>query len=238
MKNISLIILTVFILSSCGPTNDMWEVENHGVLREIMQEQKIGANADLKDFENMPNLYALGALEGLSGEILIVDGKPFNGIANQGNLVFDKSFDKKATLLVSSQVDEWEIITLKETFKNLKELQAMILAQGKATGIDVLKPFPFMIKGDFQRIDWHVINAKEAKSQNHEAYKTAGLNGSEAYTDARILGFYSSQHEGIFTHHGSYVHLHFLSADESTMGHVDELVQLGVVELFLPKKKK
>lgn len=238
MKKIYLIILSVITLSACGPTNDMWEVKNYGVLREIMQEQKIGANADLKDFKNMPNLYALGALEGLSGEVLILDGEPFNGITNQGTLVFDKSFDKKATLLVSSQVDEWEVITLKETFNNLKELQVVILAQGKMAGINVTAPFPFMIKGDFQTIDWHVINAKEAEAQNHEAYKSAGLSGSEAYTGAQILGFYSAQHEGIFTHHGSYVHLHFLSSDKSTMGHVDELIQQGVVELFLPKRKK
>lgn len=237
MKKIHLLILPLITLFACKTTEEGWEVKNYGVLREIMQEQKIGANADLKDFENMPNLYALGALEGLSGEILILNGEPYNGLANQGRLVFDKSFDKKATLLVSSQVDEWEIITLKETFNNLKELQAVISAQGKAAGIDVLKPFPFMIKGNFQSIDWHVINAKEAEAQNHEAYKKAGLKGSEEGTDTQILGFYSSQHEGIFTHHGSYLHLHFLSADESTMGHVDELVQNGVFELFLPKNK-
>lgn len=238
MRNIYLIILAALTLFACDGTKGGWEVKIQGVLREIMQEQKIGANADLKDFKNISDLYALGALEGLSGEILILDGEPFNGVANQGTLVFDKSFDQKATLLVSSQVEEWEMITIKENFNNLQELQAVILAQGKMAGINITEPFPFMIKGDFQRINWHVINAKEAEAQNHEAYKRAGLSGSEAYVDAQILGFYSAQHEGIFTHHGSYVHLHFLSSDESIMGHVDDLEQRGVFELFLPKKKK
>lgn len=238
MKKIYLTLLIVVTLLACESDKNVWKVENHGVLREIMQEQKIAANADLKDFENAPDLFALGALEGLSGEILILNSKPFNGMANQGTLVFDKSFDQKATLLVSSQVAEWEIITIKETFNNLKELQGLVLAQAEMAGIDVAQPFPFRIKGDFQRINWHVINAKEAEEQNHAAFKKAGLSGSGTYAEAEVLGFYSTQHEGIFTHHGSYLHLHFLSGDQFTMGHVDDIEQSGVIELYLPKTKK
>lgn len=237
MKNFYLIISITVIVSACGSGNDNWKVENHGVLREIMREQKIDANADLKDYDNLPNLYALGALEGLAGEVLVLNGRPLNSMARNGSLVFDKSFDQKATLLVASRVKSWETLSIKAPFNNLQELQTLIAKEAAAYGIKTSEPFPFMLKGDFQSIAWHVINAKEAEEQSHEAFKKAGLKGESSFQSAKVLGFYSEQHEGIFTHHGSYLHMHFINSDETVMGHVDDLVNDVEFELWLPKIK-
>lgn len=230
-------MLSVLILSACDSSNSDWQVENHGVLREIMREQKINANADLKDYDNLANLYALGALEGLAGEILVMDGRPLNSMAKSGVLVFDKSFDQKATLLVSSQVKNWERISLKAKVNNLQELQTLIAKEAAAYGLNISEPFPFMLTGDFQSIAWHVINAKEAQEQSHEAFKKAGLKGESSFQSAKVLGFYSEQHEGIFTHHGSFLHMHFINSDETIMGHVDDLVNDVEFELLLPRMK-
>lgn len=230
-------MLSVLILSACDSGISEWEVENHGVLREIMREQKIDANADLKDYRGRANLYALGALEGLAGEVLILNGRPLNSMAQNGSLVFDKSFDQKATLLISSQVKDWETINVKAAINNLEELQTLIAKEAAAYGLNTSEAFPFMLKGDFQSITWHVINAKEAEEQSHEAYKKAGLKGNDGFQSAKVLGFYSEQHEGIFTHHGSYLHMHFINSDETIMGHVDDLVNDIEFELLLPKMK-
>ena len=50
--------------------------------------------------------------------------------------------------------------------------------------------------------------------------------------DVAILGFFSTAHQGIFTHHDSYVHMHLITKDASKMGHLDEL-EIGQMKLFL-----
>lgn len=214
------------------------EVSHYGVLREIMMEQKLEANADLGDLRDTPNLYALGALEGLAGEILILDSQPLNGLASKGELSFDKTFDRKATLLVSAQVPAWQELSLQLEPVNLAELQTIVKDAAKQLSIDTEEAFPFMIKGSLKQVDWHVINAAEAEIQNHDAYKKAGLQGESQEIKGELLGFYSEKHEGVFTHHGSYLHMHFVNADETEMGHVDELMIEGEIVLLFPETKR
>jgi acetolactate decarboxylase len=237
---ISLMLLLglALLLSGCSPEKKAVTVAHYGVLREIMMEQKIGPNADLRDFADQSNLYALGALEGLSGEILILEGRPLNSLASSGELVFDRTFDRKATLLVAAEVDAWQEITLELESAGLAELETSIREAAAQRSINTEEAFPFLLKGDFQTIDWHVINAAEAEAQNHEAYKKAGLSGKSENEEGQVLGFYSEKHEGIFTHHGSYLHMHFINSGETLMGHVDGLVVSGSVSLFLPDNQK
>ncbi len=221
-----------------GQEGDKGVVTHYGVLREIMREQKIGANANLKDFASAKHLYALGALEGLSGEILIVDGKPFHGLAKKGEVIIDKGFDKKATLLVAAEVSEWSEVSIPLKVEDLKDLASEIARIAQERGFDTSKAFPFQLKGIVSQLEWHIINATEAKEQSHDAFKEAGLKGIERSQSVEILGFYSENHQGIFTHHGSFLHLHFKDSDGTKMGHVDQLSINGDIVLMLPKTNK
>jgi acetolactate decarboxylase len=50
------------------------------------------------------------------------------------------------------------------------------------------------------------------------------------------LGFYSQQHQTIFTHHDTNLHLHLISADRLTMGHLETITfEPKKVQLFLPE---
>ena len=51
--------------------------------------------------------------------------------------------------------------------------------------------------------------------------------------EAEIIGFFSTNHEGVFTHHDSNIHLHLITKDLSMMGHLDEIESL---KLYVPKK--
>ena len=48
-----------------------------------------------------------------------------------------------------------------------------------------------------------------------------------------IVGFFSTQHKGIFTHHDSYLHLHLITRDRTKMGHLDD-VEFDEMKLYLP----
>jgi acetolactate decarboxylase len=49
-----------------------------------------------------------------------------------------------------------------------------------------------------------------------------------------VVGFFSTEHKGIFTHHDSFLHMHLISSDEKEMGHLDEL-EIESMKLYLPK---
>ena len=48
-----------------------------------------------------------------------------------------------------------------------------------------------------------------------------------------IIGFYSQKHQGVFTHHDSYLHLHLITKDGRWMGHLDR-VSFQDMQLLLP----
>jgi acetolactate decarboxylase len=50
-----------------------------------------------------------------------------------------------------------------------------------------------------------------------------------------IIGFFSTEHKGVFTHHDSFLHLHLITKDERKMGHLD-MAEFNEMELYLPKK--
>ena len=53
--------------------------------------------------------------------------------------------------------------------------------------------------------------------------------------DAEITGFFSTEHQTIFTHHSNFLHMHLITDDLLQMGHVDELkIDSKKIMLFLP----
>jgi len=61
------------------------------------------------------------------------------------------------------------------------------------------------------------------------------VNYSLENESVEIVGFFSTEHQGVFTHHDSFLHMHLISQDESKMGHIDSL-EIDEMSLFLPKK--
>jgi acetolactate decarboxylase len=50
----------------------------------------------------------------------------------------------------------------------------------------------------------------------------------------QIVGFFSREHQGIFTHHDTFMHLHLLCKSQNLMGHLDA-VRFSRMQLLLPK---
>lgn len=49
-----------------------------------------------------------------------------------------------------------------------------------------------------------------------------------------IVGFFSTAHKGVYTHHDSFVHMHIITKDERMMGHLDA-IDMETMVLYLPK---
>ena len=127
----------------------------------------------------------------------------------------------------------WDI----ESQKFLKQFEDFLEYTALKAEIDTSKPFPFMIEGHIRKINWHVVNWNE-NNVNHsrEAHMASGLNGIVVEENVEIIGFYSKDHKGVFTHHNANWHMHFRAKDQNLAGHLDDLLLGEYMTLKLPKQ--
>jgi acetolactate decarboxylase len=211
------------------------EVQYFGALRNMMRDSDISAKVDLAEFSKKKHLYALGAIENLKGEIQIFDGKPFNTYAKNNQVEFDYSFEKKATLLVASIVEEWVEISIPDSIKSYDELELFIESTASLNHINTEEPFPFLLEGNVASMGWHVIDWEDGDTEHScEKHKTKGPNGQLENVDAEMIGFYSKHHHTIFTHHSTNMHIHMKSDELMLAGHVDHLTIADDMVLHLP----
>lgn len=216
-----------------------FQVAHFGALKNFMHKNDLSAKADLRAFSSKPHLYALGALENLKGEILILDGQAHVSYELDGQLIIDSSFEHQASLLVASKVSGWVELDIPKKVNSKTELEQFVAEKAKQIGIDVEKPFPFMLKGKLRSASWHVINWPEGDSQHsHEKHKNSGPHGTTENEMVEVLGFYSAHHHAVFTHHTTNMHMHVLIPAQNISGHLDDLVIKQGVKLLLPEHKK
>lgn len=229
------IILTAFT-TFAFITSEKYKVEFKGALKNMMHKGDLSAKASLSDYKNIEHLYALGAIENLKGEVLILDGKPSNTMVINNALEFDNTFDKKACLLVYASVSKWKSISIPDKIITYEQFEKHIAKTAKKNNIDITKPFPFLIEGTAKSFDWHVINWKDGDTKHsHEKHIASGLQGTITDTKVNMLGFYSDSHHAIFTHHTTNMHIHVKTTDNKLAGHVDGLTLGKGMILKLPE---
>jgi len=245
MKHSIIFIALSFLFFACEtpeveskkPTNvsSKFEVKYFGALKNMMHKGDLSAKADLSDFENTEHFYALGALENLKGEIQIIDGESFTTFVQDSALRFDKSFDRKASLLVYAIVENWERSEIPDDIETYEQLEKYIASTAEKKGINIHEPFPFMVLGTAKSFDWHVINWKDGDMEHsHEKHVSSGLNGTIENRKVALLGFYSDAHHTIFTHHTTNMHVHVKTSDSKIAGHIDGLTLGKGMVLKLP----
>jgi acetolactate decarboxylase len=237
------LFLVLLLTSACHrrqappPTIATPEVRTWGTLREVVHEGLVGEKVSLPDVV-APHVYAVGALAGLAGEIMALDGTAY--VAQPGGdaaLVSIPSQPMGATLLVAATVPAWRDAVLPAAAANAAALDDAVEAAARAAGLDPAKPFPFLIVGDVDA-SWHVLRGPVDghAGGGHEAHMRNAVTGKVSGVRATLVGFFSLHHQGVFTHMGQRTHLHVITDDRKTMGHVDEIAVPAGVVLRLPAR--
>lgn len=226
--------------SSHGPDSVRLGVplQQYGTMRSVMREGSTEARAALRDWSG-PNTVAVGAIEGLDGEITIVDGETWVSRVRDGRVVTsgpDVGPRDQATLLVASPVQHWRTIRLDAPATGA-DLEAAIERAAALHGMNTSQPFPFILSGTAASLDMHIINGFCPHSGGEAAAEREPrrITLAEA-TPVTIVGFYARDSQGVLTHHGTSVHAHaILEGQEGRMtGHIDSVgVQAGAT-LRLP----
>lgn len=241
-KILFLFVFSLFLSAACAKVDKPsmqshpYVIEYQGAMREMFETGDIGGKLSLASLKNRPHLYALGPLENLSGEITVWDGVPYISFIRDNSVSVVTSHEHKAIFLVWTQVETWRDVSIPATIRTSADLEKFINQSAANARIDS-KPFPFLIRGNAARVDWHINNyAAEGNGkitrENHDQAKFKGIIENQS---VEILGFYSSKHQGIFTHHATNTHSHLRTASGDFVGHLDDIVLGENMTLFLPQ---
>lgn len=204
-----------------------------GSLREV-HGGDVSGKVPLLQFAGKQNLYAVGPAADLDGEVTAIGGKIYIARVRHGDVRTDGDLSTMASFLVWAEVPAWKpAVQLGTRTNSHAQLEKQIEALAIKAGIDTSKPFPFKMEGVFDSVDYHILVPK--KHQQVQAGHGDGAKKVSARSaDAEIIGFFSRNHEGVFTHKGSFAHLHVVERNGNS-GHVDEISASQNIRVFFPQ---
>ncbi|MBD8018122.1 acetolactate decarboxylase [Kaistella pullorum] len=210
------------------------DVKVIGQMKNVMWKGELFGNIHLDTIANRKNLYGFGPVEYLAGEILIIDGKSYKStVTSDAAMKVEETYDIKAPFFAYANISDWSEQSLPETVQNLEQLETYLDSITK----DSPRPFMFKLKGTVEQATVHIVNLPEGSkvSSPDEAHQ-GQVNYKLQNEKADIIGFFSTKHKAIFTHHDTFLHMHLITKDRRQLGHLDEVTfKPGTVKLYLPK---
>ena len=230
-----LLALTIFTLTSNSSIaqQNSGEVKIVGEMKNVMWKGQLSGNINLDTLTNKTHLYGLGPVEYLRGEILIVDGKSYKSTVVSGKTMkVEETYDLKAPFFGYAVISKWTEHELPDSVQSIPQLETYL----DQTTKNAPRPFMFKLSGTVEEATIHVVNLPEGSkvSSPDEAHK--GQKNYELKNEqSEIIGFFSTEHKAIFTHHDTFLHMHLITTDRLKMGHLDKVVfKKGTVKLYLP----
>ncbi|OYQ46924.1 alpha-acetolactate decarboxylase [Flavobacterium cyanobacteriorum] len=202
-------------------------------MKNVMWGGRLEGTIDLDTIADREHLYGLGPVEGLRGEVIVVDGKAYkSAVVSATAMTIEETFRIKAPFFVHAWVRQWKEYRLPATVKTMRSLEAYL--DSLAANVD--KPFVFRMAGIVNEASVHVVNLPEGATVSSPAEAHRGqVSYAASRKPAEIIGFFSRNHQSVFTHHDTYMHLHLITADKTLMGHLDSIsFSPDTMKLFLP----
>ncbi|QGN24312.1 acetolactate decarboxylase [Elizabethkingia anophelis] len=239
MTNSKVIALGIIVLSSLiGFDVKAQESTNipkiSGAMKNVMWKGQLYGTIHLDTIASKQHLYGLGPVEYLSGEILIFDGIAYKStVVSATEMIVTTDYNLKAPFFVHANIEQWEEHILPDSIQSIQQLENYLdeLTQSAQ------RPFMFKMNGVVKSATIHIVNLPKGSKVNspEEAHK-GKTNYFLKEENVDILGFFSTEHKSILTHHDTYVHLHLITADKKQMGHLDDVVfKQGTMKIYLPK---
>lgn len=191
----------------------------------------------LNDALSGSSSYGLGALSELRGEFLVIGGNAMLVYPTETALPrvvashHGHGTNETATLLVAADVPAWREFPITKDVPSA-ELEGWIRSSAEAAGVDVSRPFPFLLRGVFRNVGWHVADGTRVEPGMRP--DTNAQHGTIVEGEGTVVGFYSTQHQGVFTMMGENTHMHMVLSDHTVLGHVRALDVASGGVLSLP----
>lgn len=176
----------------------------------------------IEELGDLTGINAVGPVANLDGEITIMDGDLYVSRVRGDDVVTEADARAGAAFLVWAKVDRWmDPISLGEAIGNHGELESRVASLARQMGLNTEVPFPFLIKGSVESMQWHVL-APFSDEQVDTHHLDAALKIASESEQVQLVGFFSTSHQGVFTHRNSHAHIHVVTSRGHT-GHVDRI---------------
>ena len=236
MMNFKAIIpgLAILTLSACSSdAQQANKIQIVGQMKNVMWKGELYGTINLDTIANRKNLYGLGPVEYLAGEILIIDGKSYRStVVSDTKMKVEETYDLKAPFFGYENIPNWKEQNLPDSIQTIHELEVYI---DKLTKNSV-RPFMFKLSGVVEQATIHIVNLPKGSKvsspdQAHKGQVNYQLNDEQV----DIIGFFSTEHKAIFTHHDTNLHMHLITTDKQKMGHLDKVMfKKGGMKGYLP----
>jgi acetolactate decarboxylase len=204
-----------------------------GSQRQTIMTGDRAAHLDLQTLKGRPHLYGIGPIQGLTGEVTIADSRPSLARVGADHLVHvTESFEAGVPFFVWAEVPAWQTQDMPDlpTYANVESFVGQAGAKAGLT-----QAFPFVMTGRPELIDFHIVNATPDTPPGMEAHQKIQIPFGLRGQDVKLVGFWSSQHQGVFTPMGTNIHTHFQTLDNKVSGHVQGLKLARGMTMSLPK---
>ena len=140
---INVLILTIFTLTNCNSkiqqTNN--KVKIVGEMKNVMWKGQLYGNIDLDTIANKNNLYELGPIENLAGEIMIIEGKSYKStVASDNSMIVEETYSLKSPFFGYANITNWTEQTLPDSTQTAMQLEQYL------DNITASYPRPFLFK--------------------------------------------------------------------------------------------
>lgn len=229
---------------------------HHGNFQRMVHSGDTEGQVALAALPQQPGTWGVGALAGLQGEIVQVDGRLLVSLGSdaQGRTLAPAA-DAQAVLFAGGPVQAWHAVTLPQAMDQ-PVFEAFVQAQATALGIAAGQPFVFRVDGQFPHLLWHVVTGAAPAGAGHGGHGAGagkgghgghGASGGHANdrsdmrlfrqpgASGQLVGVYSGAAlEGVVSHPGERFHVHYADAGATVSGHVDRYSVAAGAVLRLP----
>lgn len=206
-----------------------------GAMKNAMHKGEIAGIINIDTITNKQHLYGLGPIEFLTGEIMLINGKGYTSmVVNDTTMKVTETFAMKAPFFGYANIDSWTEKNIHDSIITLHQLETFL----DHTTKDYPQPYFFKLTATVDSASVHIVNLpKGTKVSTPEEAHQGQRNFTIKNKSVELLGFFSTEHKAIFTHHDTFVHIHLMTDDRQQMGHLEQLnIKKGTAKLYLPKQ--
>lgn len=228
------------VSTSPGPTPP--EVETYGTIRALTEKRDLAPKITLGELQKSSNVYGLGSLSDLRGEITLLDSvawlayPPEAGAAPR--VVSSLQSSETAAFLAVSHVPPaaWHAVGLERALTS-DQLQAtiekLLPPARKKKGA---RPFPFRVEGHFQNVTVAIVDGRllPPGAKGEAALEKANVLQAFRDVDGTLVGFYSPKEGAPFNHAHQRLHVHVVIPHNQATGHAQSFVIAPGASVLFP----
>jgi len=233
------VLLAALLGTALAAADAAFALVVHGHFKRMVHSGNTAGQVRLAALPQAPGRWGVGALAGLEGEIVQLDGRLLvsRGSDAQGRTAAARDGDQ-AVLFAGMQVAAWHAVPLPREM-DAAAFEAFLLEQARARGIDTEQAFPFLVEGRYPQLLWHVVTGAGGGHGGHGGHANT-RSGQRVFDEpgatGRLVAVYSGGRlEGVVSHPGERLHLHYVDESAARSGHVDRFGVAAGAVLRLPR---